>query len=623
MTAIDEERRAVATSQVLDAMRELSLDSLEVERYTTVMGMRRTLLVLALAACSSSEATNATTPTADGGADSGTKNRALCVDGKSVDGEYPKAEYEMALLSTPEDLAFDGESGTVHLHDYFEPCAERSRLLVVRIGAPWCGTCRWDLAHTNEVKSIDVGSRLQWLDLAVSNRDNDLPSTDDLAEYRKLIDAPEKVAADPEHRFAPLKTRAPLPLVVLIDTRTMTIRNVLSDPAPETMTLRIRQELATLDGAAQPPQPERQTFDGRFDRKQWDLMHDMTLPGAPPPDPTNAKGDDPAAAALGKQLFSDGSLSPSGTKSCASCHDAAKHFQDGVPQSTGGLATVDRNSPAIALAAHDRWQFWDGRADTLWMQALGPFEDAKEIGSSRLFVVRAVMNKYGSAYALVFGAAPDLSDTARFPANGKPGDASWQAMTPADQKTVTDAYVNIGKAIAAFERSLRVKPNRFDAYVGGDLNALTKEEKTGLAAFFGTGCVQCHWGPRMTDDAFHNDRYPTGRQDGQADRGRIDGVAKLLASEFAQPHPGLKANDRQLGSFKTTSLRGVADTAPYGHGGSIATLQDAARIYGTAGLPVSDARALGTTELWLGQFAEVHADELVPFLQVLTADIAQ
>jgi cytochrome c peroxidase len=223
----------------------------------------------------------------------------------------------------------------------------------------------------------------------------------------------------------------------------------------------------------------------------------------------------------------------------------------------------------------------------------------------------------------VFGSTPDLSDTTRFPASGKPGDPSWQAMAVADQKIVTDVFVNVGKAIAAFERTLRVKPNRFDAYVAGDLEVLTKEEKTGLAAFFGTGCVQCHWGPRLTDDAFHPDRYPTGRQDKQADRGRIDGVDKLLASEFAQPHPTLKSHERQLGSFKTTALRGVANSAPYGHGGTIATLQDAARIYGTAGLPVSDTRAVGTTEPWLPQFAQVHADELVPFLQVLTADIAE
>lgn len=593
-----------------------------VERYTKPM--RRTVLALVLVACSSSESASTQAP-ADAGASDGTssKDRPLCVDGKSVDGEYPKTEYEMSLLRTPPDLSFVSDGGTIQLRDYFEPCAERSRLVVVRVGAAWCGTCRWQLAHTSDVKKLDVGARLQWLDLIVSNRDNDEPSVADIADYRTLIDAPEKIALDPEHRFSALKAGAPLPLFALIDTRTMVVRNVLADPSPETLEVRIRQELAELDGAPRPPEPERQRFDGMFDRKQWDLIHEMTVPGAPPADPTNAKADDPAAAAFGKVLFSEKALSPSGTVSCASCHDPAKHFQDSVAQSTGGLSTLDRNSPAIALAAHDRWQFWDGRADTLWMQALGPFEDGKEIGSSRLFVAHAVVKKYASTYATVFGSTPDLSDTARFPASGKPGDASWQAMSAADQKTVTEVFVNVGKSIAAFERTLRVKPNRFDAYAAGDLNALTKEEKTGLAAFFGTGCVQCHWGPRLTDDAFHPDRYPTGRQDGKADRGRIDGVASLLGSEFAQPHPNLKAHDRQLGSFKTMGLRGVANSAPYGHGGTIATLKDAADIYGKAGLPMSDARAVGSVEPWLPQFAQVHADELVPFLQVLTADIAE
>jgi cytochrome c peroxidase len=185
---------------------------------------------------------------------------------------------------------------------------------------------------------------------------------------------------------------------------------------------------------------------------------------------------------------------------------------------------------------------------------------------------------------------------------------------------VNDVFANTGKAIAAFERTFRLKPSRFDAYVGGDLGALTPEEKAGLAVFFGTGCAQCHWGPRLTDDAFHPDRYPTCRRDGAADRGRIDGVAKLLASEFAQPHPKLKAHDKQLGSFKTPTLRGIATTAPFGHGGTVATLQDVADIYGTAGLADSDPRAVGQTEPWLPQFAQQHAKELVPFLQTLTAE---
>jgi cytochrome c peroxidase len=549
-------------------------------------------------------------------------SHALCSRGQSTDGTYPKVEYRVDLLSTPPDLAFEAPEGTIALRDYFEPCAAMSRLLIVRVGAPWCGTCLWHLRHNvSELTSLDIGPRLRWLDLVLSNTDNDPPVMADLDAYKALIDAPDKVALDPAYQFGALSPiRASLPLFVLVDTRTMQIRNFLNDPDPQFLELRIRQELAALDGAPPPAAPPQQKFDGLFFRNQWDMLHEMTLPGAPPPDPTNIKADDAVAAALGKQLFSDTALSPSGKVSCASCHDPLKQFQDGLPQSTAGVAPVDRNAPAIALAAHARWQFWDGRADTLWMQALGPLENPKEFGSSRLFVAHAVAVNYAPSYAAVFGALADLSDANRFPANGKPGDPSWQAMAVADQQTVSDIFVNVGKAIAAYERTLRVQPNRLDAYVAGDLSALSGPEKTGLHTFFSASCAECHWGPRLTDDAFHPDRYPTGRQDGQADRGRIDGVTQLLASEFAQPHPGLTARASQLGSFKTPTLRGVAGSAPYGHGGTLATLLDTATNYGTAGLPPSDPRAVGATEPWLVEFGQGHAADLVPFLQVLTAE---
>jgi len=565
-------------------------------------------------------------PGAPGPADAGSPRveagNPLCVDGKSTG--YPAAKAPPELMETSPDLSFQGADGPIALHDYFEPCAARSRLLVVRIGAAWCGTCLWHLKHTTDTKNSSVGARLQWLDLQLADRDNKPATVADLPAYRALIDAPEAVAVDPAFQLSSVDpVRGSLPFIVLIDTRTMRVRSYLHDPDPQALELRIGQELALLDGVKPPPYPVERRFDDLFFQNQWDLLHDMTLPAAPPPDPTNAVADQPAAAALGKALFSDTRLSPSGRVSCASCHDPAKSFQDGVPQSTAGISTVDRNSPPIALAAHARWQFWDGRADTLWMQALGPFEDAKEIASTRLFVVHAALRDHAAAFGAVFGAVPDLSDAARFPAAGKPGDAAWQAMQAADQTTVNAVFVNLGKAIAAYERTLRVKPTKFDAYVAGDLTALDTPQKQGLHAFFVNGCAQCHWGPRFTNDAFHPDGYPTGRQDGAADRGRIDGIAQLLASEFAQPHPGLVARPRDLGSFKTPTLRGLAASGPYGHGGTLATLQDVVRVYGTAGLPASDPRTTGTTEPWLPQFARIHADDMVPFLEVLTGGVTE
>src|SRR5262249_47364849 len=144
----------------------------------------------------------------------------------------------------------------------------------------------------------------------------------------------------------------------------------------------------------------------------------------------------------------------------------------------------------------------------------------------------------------------------------------------------------VGKAIAAYERTLRVKPNALDAYAGGDTSALSKPQRAGLYAFVTLGCMQCHYGPRLTDDAFHSTRFPTGRQDGQADQGRAGGVPILLASEFRADGPfsdapsaahglaGLAVDPAMIGAFKTAALRGVAGSAPYGHGGVLATLDD-------------------------------------------------
>jgi cytochrome c peroxidase len=143
--------------------------------------------------------------------------------------------------------------------------------------------------------------------------------------------------------------------------------------------------------------------------------------------------------------------------------------------------------------------------------------------------------------------------------------------------------------------------------------------------------MQCHYGPRLTDDAFHATRSPTGRQDAQPDQGRAAGVPQLLASEFradgafsdapsaAHGLAGLAVDPAMTGAFKTPALRGVAGSAPYGHGGVLATLDDVVKLYSSGGLPTSDARAAGVAPPWLVQF-DPSAASLTPFLQTLTAD---
>src|SRR6185437_10553934 len=226
--------------------------------------------------------------------------------------------------------------------------------------------------------------------------------------------------------------------------------------------------------------------------------------------------------ALGKALFSDPGLSPSNEVSCATCHDPRKHLTDGRPVAQGA-GPGDRRTPAIALAAHARWQFWDGRADTLWAQALGPFESPKELASSRVFVARRIAARHAAAYARTFPGAP-LPDVSAWPAEGKPGDPAYDALSARDKDAATRVFVAAGKAIAAYERTFRVQPTALDAYLGGDRGALAPLEKYGLSLFARMGCMACHWGPRLTDDAFHDTRAPTGRADHGADLGRMEGI---------------------------------------------------------------------------------------------------
>ena len=93
-----------------------------------------------------------------------------------------------------------------------------------------------------------------------------------------------------------------------------------------------------------------------------------TLP-ALPPDPSNAVADNPIAAEFGRQLFFDTRLSSNGSISCATCHQAERRFTDGL-QKAQAIGTTERHTPSIVGSAYSPWQFWDGRRDSQWAQAL-------------------------------------------------------------------------------------------------------------------------------------------------------------------------------------------------------------------------------------------------------------
>ncbi|MFO0624164.1 MAG: cytochrome c peroxidase [Polyangiales bacterium] len=476
--------------------------------------------------------------------------------------------------------------GDLALADRYTPCAAAPDLLVLRVMAAWSGHSRWHAAHTNALRRSALGARVKVLDLLVYNEQNLPATTADLAAWRARYDAPpDALALDPGYTLRPLYLAAPRPpMVIYLDPRTMIPLQVQENPTQEEVTAALARAAARYAGAAPPTLTSPARVDGLFSPDEWEFLRTMTPPGAPPPDPTNRVADDPRAAALGEALFRDGALASNGTLSCAACHRDEHDTADG--RAVGlGLRELDRNVPSVRLSAHFRWQFWDGRADSLWAQALGPLENPDEMNGARTDIARRAATAHREGYTAVFGAPPPFDDLARFPRGARPGAAAWEAMRDEDRALVDRAFVNVGKALAAYERTLRVPRTAFDRYLAGDFTAMSASARLGLRTYLDAGCAQCHFGPTLSNDSFHNIGMPTGRRDGVPDQGRYATVRALLASPFRADGPfsddpsqgahlaGLARVDIMEGMFRTTTLRNVARTGPWGHGGTFTTLE--------------------------------------------------
>jgi cytochrome c peroxidase len=120
-----------------------------------------------------------------------------------------------------------------------------------------------------------------------------------------------------------------------------------------------------------------------------------------PPDASNRVADDPRAAELGQRIFFDTRFSGNGEVACASCHLPGKQFQDGTRLGKG-VGTTDRRTMTVIGAAHSPWQFWDGRKDSQWAQALGPLESAVEHGGDRTQYVHLATRHYRAEYEALF-----------------------------------------------------------------------------------------------------------------------------------------------------------------------------------------------------------------------------
>ncbi|MDH4274724.1 MAG: c-type cytochrome [Gammaproteobacteria bacterium] len=283
------------------------------------------------------------------------------------------------------------------------------------------------------------------------------------------------------------------------------------------------------------------------------------------PAPDNNKVT-PERVALGKSLFFDPRLSGSKWISCATCHNPALAWSDGLPTAIGhGMKVLDRATPTIINTAYQRSQMWDGRFRTLEEQALGPIQADVEMNQNMAMLLDEIQSNKG--YIALFEKA--------YPGEGVNKDT-------------------LAKALASFERTIVSTESPFDRWAKGEEKAMSDAAKRGFALFEGkANCVACHQGFNFTDDGFHNIGLK-----GSKDPGR-----------YAK-----KAIKSMQGAFKTPTLRDIALTAPYMHSGTYKTLTEVVEHYNRGG----DAHDNLDPNVKPLNLSKQEVDDVVAFLNALT-----
>ena len=315
----------------------------------------------------------------------------------------------------------------------------------------------------------------------------------------------------------------------------------------------------------------------------------------------------PAKVELGRQLFFDRRLSVDNSVSCATCHDPRFAFADGKKTAVGiGGRRGARNTPTVLNAMFNSTLFWDGRVESLESQTREPLINPDEMGNtSHEQVVKrlATIPEYAAQFQKVFGGSVNVD--------------------------------SLGKAIAAYERTLVSADAPFDRFMAGDRNALNEAAQRGLTLFRTKArCSICHnlnnSFPFFTDGNYRN----TGVAANFSDFGALfrkattlslqgsDTTVPVFDNQQGRPELGrflVTRNALDIGSFRTPMLRNVELTAPYFHDGSAATLADVVRYYVRGG----NENASRDWELQAVGLSEREQLDLIEFLKSLTSDDAR
>ncbi|WP_431241192.1 cytochrome-c peroxidase [Flavobacterium sp. P21] len=253
---------------------------------------------------------------------------------------------------------------------------------------------------------------------------------------------------------------------------------------------------------------------------------------------------------LGKILFFDPRLSRSGQIACASCHNPELGWTDNLTRPFGhDRQTGKRNSMTILNSAYATSLFWDGRAKSLEDQAQFPVQDPLEMNEKLTIAVDKIakIKGYNSLFTEAFG----------------------------DKKVTLE---RIQYAIATFERSINSPKSKFDQFVSGKADVFTDSQVKGLHLFRTKAqCINCHNTPYFSDNQFHND--------GQTLFGTKN-------EDFGRYNVTKDVKD--IGKFRTPTLREVVNTKPWMHHGHFPTLLDVVELYNLGNPSPVQKKYLGT-----------------------------
>lgn len=286
-------------------------------------------------------------------------------------------------------------------------------------------------------------------------------------------------------------------------------------------------ETAWSKSAVMPPAPGA-AAPGSIDAMKAKFRRPTSVPHPTDNPPTAAKIE------LGRALFFDPRLSGSNFIACSTCHNPSFSWGDGLGRAIGhGMKTLGRRSPTILDLAWGSSFFWDGRAETLEQQALGPITAPGEMNlAESLDKKLGAIPGYKPLFAAAFGDPAINND-------------------------------RVAKAIAAFERTVVSPEAPFDRWINGDTSAIGADAQRGFVLFnTKAGCNACHEGWRFTDDSFHDIGLHT------TDKGR----GAILEGLESMQH-----------AFKTPTLRNVSLRGPYMHDGSELSLDAVMELYERGG----------------------------------------